>query len=36
VYLAEQLAKHLRGMSGVEVAVRHIEQEKANAEKWAE
>ncbi len=27
VYLAEQLAKHLRG-SGVEVVVRHIEQEK--------
>ena len=28
VYLAEQLAKHLRGASGVEVIVRHIEQEK--------
>ncbi len=28
VYLAEQLAKHLRGKSGVEVAVRHIELEK--------
>jgi RNase adaptor protein for sRNA GlmZ degradation len=28
VYLAEQLAKHLSGMSGVEVLVRHIEQEK--------
>jgi aminoglycoside/choline kinase family phosphotransferase len=27
VYLAEQLAKHLRGV-GVEVVVRHIEQEK--------
>jgi aminoglycoside/choline kinase family phosphotransferase len=27
VYLAEQLAKHLRG-SGVEVVVRHLEQEK--------
>jgi RNase adaptor protein for sRNA GlmZ degradation len=27
VYLAEQLAKHLRG-NGVEVTVRHIEQEK--------
>ncbi len=27
VYLAEQLAKHLRG-NGVEVAVRHVEQEK--------
>jgi aminoglycoside/choline kinase family phosphotransferase len=28
VYLAEQLAKHLRGMSGVEVVLRHIELEK--------
>jgi len=28
VYLAEQLAKHLRGTSGVEVVVHHIEQEK--------
>jgi len=28
VYLAEQLAKHLRGGSGVEVLVRHIELEK--------
>jgi aminoglycoside/choline kinase family phosphotransferase len=28
VYLAEQLARHLRGMSGVEVIVRHIEVEK--------
>jgi aminoglycoside/choline kinase family phosphotransferase len=28
VFLAEQLAKHLRGSSGVEVVVRHIEQEK--------
>jgi len=28
VYLAEQLAKHLRGSSGVEVVVRHIELEK--------
>ena len=28
VYLAEQLAKHLRAVSGVEVVVRHIEQEK--------
>jgi RNase adaptor protein for sRNA GlmZ degradation len=27
VFLAEQLAKHLRG-AGVEVIVRHIEQEK--------
>ncbi|HXR40621.1 MAG TPA: RNase adapter RapZ [Terracidiphilus sp.] len=33
VYLAEQLAKHLRGVSGVEVAVRHIELEKMAAEK---
>jgi len=31
VYLAEQLAKHLRGLNGVEVALRHIELEK-----WAE
>jgi aminoglycoside/choline kinase family phosphotransferase len=28
VYLAEQLAKHLRNCSGVEVIVRHIEMEK--------
>jgi aminoglycoside/choline kinase family phosphotransferase len=28
VYLAEQLAKRLRGRSGVEVAVRHLELEK--------
>jgi aminoglycoside/choline kinase family phosphotransferase len=28
VYLAEQLAKHLRGQNGVEVVVRHIEVEK--------
>jgi len=28
VYLAEQLAKHLRAGDGVEVAVRHIELEK--------
>ncbi len=28
VYLAEQLAKHLRGSAGVEVVVRHIELEK--------
>ena len=27
VYLAEQLAKHLRGRSGVEVVVRHLELE---------
>ena len=28
VYLAEQLAKHLRARKGVEVAVRHLELEK--------
>ena len=28
VYLAEHLAKHLRGKAGVEVVVRHIELEK--------
>jgi aminoglycoside/choline kinase family phosphotransferase len=28
VYLAEQLAKHLRGTKGVDVVVRHIELEK--------
>ena len=28
VYLAEQLAKHLRAGNGVEVVVRHIELEK--------
>jgi aminoglycoside/choline kinase family phosphotransferase len=28
VYFAEQLAKHLRANNGVEVVVRHIEQEK--------
>jgi RNase adaptor protein for sRNA GlmZ degradation len=33
VYLAEQLAKHLRSVSGVEVVVRHIELEKTNPEK---
>jgi aminoglycoside/choline kinase family phosphotransferase len=31
VYLAEQLAKHLRGISGVEVVVRHIQLEKMGA-----
>ncbi|MGB6744970.1 MAG: RNase adapter RapZ [Terracidiphilus sp.] len=31
VYLAEQLAKHLRGVSGVEVVVRHIQLEKMGA-----
>ncbi|MGD0470149.1 MAG: RNase adapter RapZ [Terriglobales bacterium] len=30
VYLAEQLAKHLRGIDGVEVVVRHREQEQLN------
>jgi RNase adaptor protein for sRNA GlmZ degradation len=30
VYLAEQLAKHLRGKDGVEVVVRHREQEQLN------
>ena len=28
VYLAEQLAKHLRASNGVEVVVRHVELEK--------
>jgi RNase adaptor protein for sRNA GlmZ degradation len=28
VYLAEQLAKHLRAITGVEVVVRHMELEK--------
>jgi RNase adaptor protein for sRNA GlmZ degradation len=28
VYLAEQLARHLRGRAGVNVVVRHVEQEK--------
>jgi RNase adaptor protein for sRNA GlmZ degradation len=28
VYLAEQLAKHLRGLSGVKVVLRHVELEK--------
>ena len=32
VYLAERLAKHLRGMSGVEVMVRHVELEKMELE----
>ena len=30
VYLAEQLAKHLRGKNGVEVIVRHLELESAD------
>jgi aminoglycoside/choline kinase family phosphotransferase len=33
VYLAEQLAKHLRAGGGVEVLVRHIELEKRDPEK---
>jgi len=33
VFLAEQLAKHLRAGNGVEVVVRHIEQEKRELEK---
>jgi aminoglycoside/choline kinase family phosphotransferase len=33
VFLAEQLAKHLRGQSGVEVVVRHMELEKMEAGK---
>jgi aminoglycoside/choline kinase family phosphotransferase len=33
VYLAEQLANHLRGNSGVEVVVRHMELEKMGLEK---
>jgi hypothetical protein len=28
VYLAELLAKHLRGSAGVNVVVRHVELEK--------
>jgi hypothetical protein len=32
VYLAEQLAKHLRGSNGVDVMVRHIELEKMDLE----
>jgi aminoglycoside/choline kinase family phosphotransferase len=35
VYLAEQLAKHLRNKNGVEVTVRHRELEKAAAEAQA-
>jgi RNase adaptor protein for sRNA GlmZ degradation len=33
VYLAEQLAKHLRAKAGVEVVLRHIELEKMGSEK---
>ena len=35
VYLAEQLAKHLRGVSGVQVVLRHVELEKSFPEKSA-
>ena len=35
VYLAEQLAKHLRGMSGVKVLLRHIELEKMSSDKMS-
>jgi aminoglycoside/choline kinase family phosphotransferase len=31
VYLAEQLARHLRAIAGVEVAVRHVQLEKMGA-----
>ncbi|MGC2323184.1 MAG: RNase adapter RapZ, partial [Terriglobales bacterium] len=31
VYMAEQLAKHLRNKNGLEVAVRHLELEKSGA-----
>jgi RNase adaptor protein for sRNA GlmZ degradation len=33
VFLAEQLAKHLRGQNGVEVAVQHRELDRLRAEK---
>jgi len=33
VYLAEQLAKHLRGRSGVEVSVRHRELDRMESQK---
>ena len=36
VYLAERLAKRLRGMAGVEVVVRHLEVEKMELEKMGE
>jgi aminoglycoside/choline kinase family phosphotransferase len=36
VFLAEQLAKHLRAVSGVEVVLRHVEMEKNFPEKCAE
>jgi len=34
--LAEQLARHLRSASGVEVVLRHIEMEKNFPEKVAQ
>jgi RNase adaptor protein for sRNA GlmZ degradation len=35
VYLAEQMAKHLRAKAGVEVVLRHVELEKMELEKMA-
>jgi aminoglycoside/choline kinase family phosphotransferase len=35
VYLAEQMAKHLRTKAGVEVVLRHVELEKMELEKMA-
>jgi RNase adaptor protein for sRNA GlmZ degradation len=35
VYLAEQLAKHLRDKNGIDVTVHHRELEKAAAEAQA-
>jgi len=35
VYLAEQVAKRLRGRNGVEVALQHRELEKMNSENAA-
>jgi len=36
VYLAEQLASHLRGRAGVEVVLRHVELEKMELEKMGQ
>ena len=36
VYLAEQLARHLRGKAGVEVVLHHIELEKMELEKMGQ
>ena len=33
VFLAEQLAKHLRGKEGIEVVLRHVQLEKMQLEK---